>query len=175
MEKASFASGCFWCSEAVFKNLKGVENLVSGFMGGGVKNPAYREVITGRTGHAETIQFDFDPEIISYDELLWVFFSTHDPTTLNRQGNDIGTQYRSVIFYHSESQKETALKTIENLNQEIFDGKIVTEVVSATEFYSAEDYHQDYYKNNPDNPYCQVTISPKLQKLRKSFADKLKN
>jgi peptide-methionine (S)-S-oxide reductase len=175
MNKASFASGCFWCSEAVFKNLKGVENLVSGFMGGDVKNPAYREVITGRTGHAETIQFDFDPEIIGYDELLSVFFSTHDPTTLNRQGNDIGTQYRSVIFYHSESQKETALKTIENLNQEIFDGKIVTEVVSATEFYSAEDYHQDYYKNNPDNPYCQVTISPKLQKLRKSFADKLKN
>lgn len=175
LQQATFANGCFWCTEAVFQRLKGVENVRSGYTGGMIKNPSYREVCMGRTGHAEGIQFDFDPEQISYLELLQIFFKTHDPTTLNRQGNDVGTQYRSHIFTHNEEQQEQATQIIEELNREgVFDAPIVTKVSAASEFYVAESKHQDFYNQNEYQPYCQYIIVPKLSKLEAIFADKLK-
>jgi peptide-methionine (S)-S-oxide reductase len=174
-EIAAFAGGCFWCTEAVFERLKGVIATMPGYAGGTVPNPTYPQVCTGRTGHAETTRVVFDPDQISYRELLTVFFATHDPTTLNRQGADIGTEYRSAIFYTSEEQKREAEAFIEDLNQQLSNGRrIVTEVVSLTAFYEAEDYHQKYYDNNSFAPYCQVVIEPKLAKLHKNFQEVLK-
>jgi len=175
MEIATFGGGCFWCTEAVFKELKGVESVTSGYSGGHVINPAYREVTSGKTGHAEVIEIEFDPAVISFQELLEVFWATHDPTTLNRQGADVGPQYRSVIFYHNEAQKEIAEKIKQKLNDEkVFDKPVVTEITPWENFYRAENYHQDYYENNPNQGYCQFVIVPKLDKFRKIFQDKLK-
>lgn len=175
LSTATFANGCFWCTEAIFQRLNGVEAVKSGYTGGHVKNPAYREVVTGRTGHAEALQIKFDPDIISFEELLDVFFSTHDPTTLNRQGYDIGTQYRSGIFYHSKEQKQLSEAFIKQLdNAGVFDNKIVTEVTKFDVFYVAEDYHQNYYNNNKNARYCVAVINPKLEKFLKKYRDKLK-
>lgn len=175
LELATLAGGCFWCTEAVFQRLKGVEEVLSGFTGGNIKNPAYREIITGRTGHAEAIQIRFNPTIISFQELLYVFFATHDPTTLNRQQNDVGTQYRSAVFYHSEKQKEIAEEVIQELeDKEIFQNKIVTEISAVKDFYIAEKEHQDFYNQHRQQPYCQFIIDPKIKKLTEVFADKLK-
>ncbi|HUF03574.1 MAG TPA: peptide-methionine (S)-S-oxide reductase MsrA [Aridibacter sp.] len=175
LETATLGGGCFWCTEAVFVALKGVEEVVSGYSGGHVENPSYQEVCTGSTGHAEVIQVRLDPEVISFKEVLQIFFATHDPTTLNRQGNDIGTQYRSVVFYHSDEQKETAEQVIEEIgNEAIYDDPIVTEVTEFSNFYPAEDYHRDYFENNPDQPYCSAVVAPKVAKFRKVFFDKLK-
>jgi len=174
-ETATFGNGCFWCTEAIFKSLKGVETVESGYAGGHVKNPTYREVCTGETGHAEVIQITFDPAVISFRELLEVFWETHDPTTLNRQGADVGTQYRSAIFYHSPQQKEIAEKYKAELNKEnVFNKPVVTEITPFDKFYKAENYHQDYYNNNSSQGYCQIVIVPKLEKFRKVFKDKLK-
>ncbi len=175
-ETAIFGGGCFWCTEAIFKEMKGVISVVPGYTGGKRPNPTYEQVSTGATGHAEAVKIIFDPQKISYEELLQVFFATHDPTTLNRQGNDIGTQYRSAIFYTNEKQKELAIAYIKFLNNEdVYDKYIVTEVVPASEFYEAEDYHKNYLENNPNNPYCQYVVLPKLEKFRKLFKEKLKN
>lgn len=175
LETATLANGCFWCTEAIFQRLNGVESVVSGFTGGQIKNPAYREVTTGRTGHAEAIQITFNPNIISFQEILDVFFSTHDPTTLNRQGYDVGTQYRSGIFYHSEKQKNTAIDFIKALTDaKVFDNKIVTEVTEFTIFYKAEDYHQNYFNNNKNQGYCIAVINPKLEKFLKKYKNKIK-
>jgi peptide-methionine (S)-S-oxide reductase len=174
-EVATLAGGCFWCLEAVFKDLRGVEKVESGYSGGGLPNPTYYQVCEGTTGHAEVIQITFDPEVVSFKELLQVFFTIHDPTTLNRQGADVGTQYRSAIFYHSPEQKAIAEGTIEELNAaEIWDAPIVTEVSPLTEFYKAEDYHQQYYDQNPNQPYCRAVIAPKVAKFRKQYLEKLK-
>ena len=174
-EIATLAGGCFWCTEAVFERLKGVEKVTSGFTGGSIKNPAYREITTGRTGHAEAVEIIFDPEVITYEELLNIFFSTHDPTTLNRQQYDIGTQYRSAIFYHSEEQKQISEKVIETLeNEKIFNDPIVTEITKAPPFYEAEPEHKEYYSRNPEQRYCQAIIDPKIKKLRQLYSDKLK-
>jgi peptide-methionine (S)-S-oxide reductase len=176
LETATLGAGCFWCVEAVFENLKGVESVVSGYSGGFVKNPAYREVCNGTTGHAEVVQVHFDPSIISFEEILEVFWLTHNPTTLNRQGADMGTQYRSAIFYQDEKQKEIAEKSKKKMQESgIFDKPIVTEISPFKNFYKAEDYHQDYYSKNPEQPYCTVVINPKLQKLKSHFVDKIKN
>lgn len=175
MTKAIFANGCFWCTEAVFQRLKGVKNVKSGFTGGDIKNPAYREVVMGRTGHAEAIQIEYDETIIDYEILLYVFFSTHDPTTLNRQGYDVGTQYRSGIYYTNEKQKIVAETIIEKLNKETFKNKIVTELKPATEFYEAEAEHQDFYNQNTGYRYCQLVIEPKLAVLREKFTPYLKS
>jgi peptide-methionine (S)-S-oxide reductase len=175
METATFGAGCFWCVEAIFQRLKGVEDVKSGYMGGKIKNPTYREVCSGLTGHAEVVQIKFNPAIISYKDLLEVFFQTHDPTTLNRQGADVGTQYRSVIFYHNQQQKELAEKIKDELNKnKVFDKPVVTEITEASEFYVAEDYHQNYYNLNSSEPYCTYVIKPKLEKFKKVFRDKLK-
>ena len=175
LETATLAGGCFWCAEAVFQRVKGVKSVIPGFTGGNIKNPAYREIITGRTGHAEAIQISFDPETVSFRELLFIFFGTHDPTTLNRQQNDVGTQYRSAVFYHSEEQKNTAFEVIQELeNEKVFQNKIVTEISPASNFYPAEEEHKDYYDQHRQQPYCQYIIDPKIEKLRNSFADKLK-
>ena len=175
METATLAGGCFWCLEAVFTRLRGVDRVESGYAGGHVENPSYRAVCTGSTGHAEVVQVDFDPQQISYRDLLDVFFATHDPTTLNRQGHDVGTQYRSAIFYHNDAQKQEAERVISELTeQQVFDDPIVTEVAPLTKFYPAEDYHRDYYDRNPEQAYCQVVISPKVSKLRQKYAEKLK-
>ncbi|MFW5820380.1 MAG: peptide-methionine (S)-S-oxide reductase MsrA [Bacteroidota bacterium] len=172
---ATFGSGCFWCTEAIFEEVKGVSDVVSGYSGGDVINPAYREVTTGRTGHAEVVQITYYPEIVSYSELLDIFFKTHDPTTLNRQGADVGTQYRSVIFYHNAEQKRLAETKIDQLNQSAyFKDPIVTSVEELKNFYLAEDYHQDYFKKNPDQAYCSAVIKPKLNKMRKDFSDQIK-
>lgn len=174
-ELATLGGGCFWCLEAVFDQVKGVEAVESGYMGGGRPNPTYEAVCTGTTGYAEIIQIRFDPSVISFGELLEIFFGTHDPTTLNRQGNDAGTQYRSAIFYHSPEQETTAKEVIEKLTKDkIFDSPIVTEVVPASTFYMAERYHQEYFVQNPSQPYCAYLISPKIAKFRKQFTDKLK-
>jgi peptide-methionine (S)-S-oxide reductase len=174
-EKATFGAGCFWCVEAIFAELKGVESVTPGYAGGNVKNPTYKEVCDGTTGHAEVAQVVYDPSVISYDELLEVFWKTHDPTTLNRQGADVGTQYRSVVFYHSEDQKEKAEYYKQKLEESgAWDNPIVTEIEALDIFYEAEDYHNDYYQNNPDQGYCRYVIQPKLSKFRKAFADKLK-
>ncbi len=173
---AVFGEGCFWCSEAIFSELKGVKKVVSGFSGGTVPNPTYEEVCTGKTGHAESVEITYDPKEISYPELLEVFWDTHDPTTLNRQGADVGTQYRSVIFYTDEDQKKLATEYKERLNKEkIWDKPIVTEIVPFKKFYSAENYHQEYYEKNPNQAYCRLVITPKVEKFRKIFADKLKS
>jgi peptide-methionine (S)-S-oxide reductase len=175
METLIVGGGCFWCTEAVFQRVKGVEQVTSGYMGGRFPNPSYREVCSGKTGHAEVIKIDFDPEQISLEELLLIFFKTHDPTTLNRQGNDVGTQYRSVIFYADQAQRETAEKLIQKLSEkQVFDAPIVTELSPAVEFYPAEDYHQDYFNQNTYQPYCSFVINPKLQKFMKEFQEKLK-
>jgi len=176
LEKATFGSGCFWCTEAIFENLNGVTSVVSGYAGGHVDNPTYEDVCTGTTGHAEVTQITYDPSVISYDELLEVFWKTHDPTTLNRQGNDVGPQYRSVIFYHNEEQKALAEKYKDELNKSgAWDNPIVTEITAYTNFYAAEKYHQNYYENNPNQGYCAFVIAPKLEKFKKVFKDKLKN
>ncbi len=174
-QTAVLGGGCFWCLEAVFDRLEGVHSIESGYMGGSVKHPAYREVCGGATGHAEVVRVSFDPEKLSFGELLEVFFSIHDPTSLNRQGNDIGTQYRSVIFYNAEEQRRTAEETIARLNREhIWDASIVTAIEPATEFYLAEDYHQEYFANNPQQPYCQIIVAPKVKKFQQKFAHKMK-
>jgi len=175
MEIATLAGGCFWCTEAVFQRLKGVAAVISGFTGGTIKNPAYREVTTGRTGHAEAIEIHFDPKVIAYATLLEVFFATHDPTTLNRQGADRGTHYRSAIFYHSETQKEMAEQHIAALSAAaVFDAPIVTEITEATPFYVAASEHHNYYNLNSDQGYCQFVINPKLAKLQAGFNENLK-
>lgn len=174
-EVATLAGGCFWCLEAVFVELKGVERVVSGYTGGKGANPSYREVCSGTTGHAEVVQVTFDPAVISFKELLEVFFAIHDPTTLNRQGADEGTQYRSAIFYHTPEQKATAEEVIKDLNAaDIWDAPLVTELAPLPVFYPAEDYHQDYYKLNPDQGYCRAVIAPKVAKVRKLYFEKLK-
>jgi len=172
---ATLAGGCFWCLEAVYEQVHGVEKIVSGYSGGHVAQPTYRQVCSETTGHAETVQVTFDSQIISYEEILDVFFAIHDPTTLNRQGNDIGKSYRSAIFYHAQEQKDTAEKAIVRLDAaDIWSNPIVTEVTSFSEFYVAEDEHQQFYRNNTFQPYCQYIISPKLAKFRKEHLDKLK-
>ena len=172
---ATFGTGCFWCTEAVFQQVQGVEQVISGYTGGTVKNPTYKEICSGLTGHAEVVQLTFDPEKISYDELLEIFWKTHDPTTLNRQGNDVGTQYRSVIFYHDEQQKKTAESYLAKLNEaHVFEQPIVTEISPAVEFYKAEDYHQNYFALNQNAPYCAFIVRPKLEKFKKIFPDKIK-
>ena len=174
MEVATFGGGCFWCTEAVFQRLDGVEQVVSGYSGGQSENPSYEQICTGRSGHAEVIRIEFDPEKISYTKLLEVFFRTHDPTTLNQQGNDRGTQYRSVVYYHSMRQRQQAEEAIEAINAEqIYSKPIVTEVTAAPKFYPAEKYHQDYYNQNPSNGYCQFVVKSKVDKLKKLFADLL--
>ena len=175
LQKATFGSGCFWCTEAVFELVDGVTSVTSGYTGGNIKNPTYEEVCSEKSGHAEAIHLTFDSEVISYDELLEIFWKTHDPTTLNRQGNDAGTQYRSVIFYHSDEQKQLAKKYKDALVQSgAWGNPIVTEILPATEFYKAEDYHQDYYSNNPNQGYCAYIIAPKVEKFKEVFKDKLK-
>lgn len=174
VDTATFGAGCFWCVEAVFQRLKGVDTVVSGYTGGKISNPTYREVCSGLTGHAEVVQVVFDPQVISFEQLAEVFFYTHDPTTLNRQGADEGTQYRSAIFYHDEAQKTAALKVKEKMNKEVFDNKIVTEVTAISKFYPAEDYHQNYYNLNGNQPYCKIVISPKVGKLTDKFKHLLK-
>jgi len=176
MEIATFGGGCFWCTEAIFKELNGVVSVVSGYSGGDIVSPSYREVCTGRTGHAEVVEIEYNPEVISFSELLEVFFATHDPTTLNRQGADVGTQYRSVIFYHNQEQKETTESVIEQLNKEnVYNKPVVTEISPWKNFFRAEDYHQDYYENNLSQGYCQFVIVPKIGKFRKIFKDRLKS
>lgn len=175
LQKATFGSGCFWCTEAIFENLNGVYSVVSGYAGGQVLNPTYEEVCSGTTGHAEVTQITYNPSEISYDELLEVFWKTHDPTTLNKQGNDVGPQYRSAIFYHNEEQKQLAEKYKEELNKSgAWDKPIVTEISPLTNYFPAEDYHQDYYINNSNQGYCAFVIAPKLEKFKKVFKDKLK-
>jgi peptide-methionine (S)-S-oxide reductase len=173
---ATFGAGCFWCVEAVFQKLKGVEKVESGYMGGKTVNPSYKDVCTGTTGHAEVCQITYNPQKISFEELLEVFWKTHDPTTLNRQGNDIGTQYRSTIFFHDAIQKETALRYKNDLNGSgSFDAPIVTTFEPASVFYKAENYHQDYFNLNGTNPYCQLVVKPKVEKFQKVFKDLIKN
>jgi peptide-methionine (S)-S-oxide reductase len=174
-ETATLAGGCFWCVEAVFDDLRGVESVVSGYTGGEVERPTYNQVCAGTTGHAEAVQIKFDPSVVSFREILEVFFTVHDPTTLNRQGADVGTQYRSAIFYHTPEQKEIAARTIAALEGEkLWDAPVVTEIVPLTEFYPAEDYHQEYFQNNPNQPYCRAVVAPKVSKFRQKFLEKLK-
>jgi len=175
MEIATFGAGCFWCVEAVFQQIKGVDTVVSGYMGGKIPNPTYREICSGLTGHAEVIQIKFDPRVVGFADLLKVFWGTHDPTTLNRQGADVGTQYRSAVFYHNQLQRELA----ENIKKELdaagaYSNPIVTEITAATTFYKAEDYHQNYYRLNQEQPYCRFVIQPKMEKLDKVFSNYLK-
>ncbi len=175
LEKATFAGGCFWCTEAVFQQLKGVSRVTSGYIGGQTVNPTYEQICSGDTGHAEATEIAYDPKEITFAELLEVHFKTHDPTSLNRQGNDVGTQYRSSVFYHTPQQKAAAEEIISELNeQKVYSDPIVTEVVPASEFYVAEAYHQDYYSNNPRQGYCAMVITPKVEKFRKIFADKIR-
>ena len=172
---ATLAGGCFWCLEAVFDQVKGVESMESGYAGGDMQNPSYRQVCNGDTGHAEVVQIRYDGNLVSYQDLLNIFFGIHDPTTLNRQGADVGTQYRSAIFYHNEEQKNIAGKLIQDLEmQKIFDKPIVTEVVPLDKFYVAEDYHQEYFARNPYQPYCMAVVSPKVSKFRKHYQELLK-
>ena len=176
LETATLAAGCFWCIEAVFDDLRGVEDVVSGYSGGHTENPTYRQVCNGDTGHAEVAQIRFDPSVISFKDILRVFFSVHDPTTMNRQGADIGTQYRSAIFYHNDEQKRDAEEVIKEITDEgVYDDPIVTEVTPFEKFWPAEDYHQEYFANNPNVPYCAAVVSPKVKKFRQKFADRLKS
>ncbi len=175
MEIATLGAGCFWCIEAIYQKLEGVEKVESGYAGGTIKNPAYKEVCAGSTGHAEVCQITYNSEIISYQDLLEIFWRVHDPTTLNRQGNDVGTQYRSAIFYHSEEQKEIALKSKEAASEaKLWDDPIVTEISPISMYYPAEDYHQNYFNDNPQNTYCTYVVGPKVEKFKKKFAEKLK-
>ncbi len=173
VEIATLGGGCFWCVEAIFQDLKGVHKVVSGYSGGQVKNPSYREVCNGTTGHAEVIQVHFDPAEITYEDILQIFFTTHDPTTLNRQGNDVGTQYRSSIFTHSEAQQATA-ERVKTAAASLYDKPIVTEITPFETFYEAEAYHQNYYKENTAQPYCSFVITPKVAKFRQKYAEKLR-
>lgn len=174
METATLAGGCFWCTEAIFKRLKGVESVVSGYTGGKTENPTYEQVCSGETGHAEAIQIIFDPKVLSFENLLYVFFKLHNPTTLNQQGNDMGTQYRSAIFYHDENQKEIAQKVKTEIEKEgMYKDNIVTEITPFDKFYEAEGYHKNYYDRNANAPYCQYVIDPKIQKLYKEFKDEV--
>ena len=176
LETATFGAGCFWCVEAVFQDLRGVDRVVSGYAGGTVENPTYEQVCTKTTGHAEVVQIHFQPEIISFEDLLYVFWHTHDPTTLNQQGGDVGPQYRSVIFYHDEVQKAIAEKSKQETDVSgLWPQPIVTEITSFSNFYEAEEYHQDYFRQNPHQPYCLFVINPKVQKFRKAFKDQLSN
>jgi len=176
IQQATLAGGCFWCIEAAFNSLQGIEKAVSGYMGGISENPTYKEVCTGETGHAEVVQLTFDAKLISYREILEIFFTLHDPTQVNRQGNDIGTQYRSAIFYHSNEQQDIAKAIIEEINQgDIWPEAVATHLNPLSTFFSGEDYHQEYFNNNPENQYCQAVVSPKLAKFRQTFASKLKN
>jgi len=175
LAKATLAGGCFWCTEAVYAELKGVKSVTSGYIGGAMPNPTYKAVCTGQTGHAEAIEIEYDPAVVPFEKLLEVFFATHDPTTLNRQGADVGTQYRSSIFVHDDEQRRVAQEVITKLNQaRIFPAPIVTLIEPATVFYPAEDYHQDYFANNPFQPYCQAVAAPKVEKVRKVFKDLVK-
>ncbi len=175
LDTAVLAGGCFWCMEAIFAQLKGIEKVESGYCGGSVKNPSYKEVCTGKTGHAESVRLTFNPAVISYKQILRIFFTLHDPTSLNRQGNDVGSQYRSEIFYVNENQKEAAEQVIKEVTEEkLWDNPIVTVLEPLREFYIAEEYHQNYYKKNPLNPYCFMVIKPKIAKLRKEYLDFLK-
>ncbi len=175
LETATLGAGCFWCIEAIFEDLKGVHSVISGYAGGHVANPTYKEVCTGNTGHAEVAVIKFDPKIISFKDILYVFWLTHDPTTLNRQGGDVGTQYRSVIFYHNKEQQKIAEKSRQETEEAgIYKDPIVTEIVPLSNYSEAEDYHQNYYELNPNQPYCRLVIDPKVQKFRKQFKDKLK-
>lgn len=175
MEQITLGSGCFWCTEAVFQRLKGVESAVSGYSGGKTKDPFYREVTSGKTGHAEVVQVTFDPEVISLEEILEVFWKTHDPTTLNRQGNDIGTQYRSVVFYHNDHQRDVAETLKKKLDESgAWGDPIVTEITKFDTFYPAEDYHQGYFNGNKTQPYCQFVVAPKVKKFQEVFKGKLK-
>ena len=175
IEVTTLGGGCFWCTEAVFSQLKGVEEIEPGYSGGNVENPSYEQVSTGKAGHAEVAQITFDPAVISFKEILQIFFSTHDPTSLNRQGADIGTQYRSVIFYHDDEQKAIAEQVIKELSDEgAFDAPIVTQVEPLKAFYKAEDYHREYYERHPEQPYCRVVIAPKIAKFRQLYLSKLK-
>lgn len=175
VQQATLAGGCFWCLEAVFDDLKGVLSVESGYSGGATENPSYKAVCTGMTGHAEVVRVAFDPEQISFDNLLRVFFSIHDPTTLNRQGADVGTQYRSAIFYHDDAQKQAAERIVAELNAaDLWPNPIVTEVSALVNYYPAEDYHQEYFANNPSQPYCAAVVAPKVAKFRKQFLDRLK-
>ena len=176
LETATLAAGCFWCVEAVFDSLKGVEDVVSGYSGGHTENPTYQQVCSETTGHAEVIQIRFDPGELSFKELLQVFFTVHDPTTLNRQGGDIGTSYRSAVFYHSDEQRNVADEVIAEINAEgIYDNRIVTEVTAFDKFWPAEDYHQEYFANNPNQPYCAAVVAPKVAKFRQKFLSRLKS
>ncbi len=176
LEKATLGAGCFWCIEAVFQNLKGVQSVVSGYTGGQVENPTYEQICTGTTGHAEVAQIIFDPALISFEDLLYVFWRTHDPTTFNRQGADVGTQYRSAIFFDNEEQKKIAEKSKAKTDaSDLWPEPIVTEISQLDKFYNAEEYHQDYYKLNPNQPYCRLVIDPKIRKLKKEFSNKLKD
>ena len=175
MEIATFGNGCFWCTEAVFERLEGVERVVSGYSGGHIKNPSYKEVCNQTTGHAEVCQIHFNPNMISYEDLLDIFWHTHDPTTLNRQGNDVGTQYRSVIFYHTENQKHAAENSKSKMDGSgEYNNPIVTEMTEFTNFFEAEDYHQDYFANNPNQPYCTFVVAPKVKKFSSKYGDRLK-
>lgn len=175
IQQATLAGGCFWCLEAVFDDLKGVLSVESGYSGGATENPSYKAVCTGMTGHAEVVRVEFDPEQISFDDLLRVFFAIHDPTTLNRQGADVGTQYRSAIFYHDEAQKQIAERIVAELNAaDLWPNPIVTEVSALLNYYPAEDYHQEYFANNPSQPYCAAVVAPKVAKFRKQFLGRLK-
>ena len=176
VEVATLAGGCFWCLEAVFVEVRGVRRVVSGYMGGSMPAPNYKAVCSGSTGHAEVVRVEFDPNEIAYKEILLIFFAIHDPTTLNRQGNDVGTQYRSAIFFHGDAQRDIALAAIRDLDaQRIWDSPIVTEVVPAEPFFPAEDYHQQYFANNPYQPYCQFVVAPKVAKFRKQFLARLRH
>ena len=171
-ETATLGGGCFWCLEAIYQNVNGVSLVVSGYAGGSVDNPSYQAVCSGTTGHAEVMQITFDPDVISYDNILYIFWRMHDPTTPNRQGADVGTQYRSIIFYHDETQQEIAEHSRKQADaSDLWDNAIVTEVVPLTRFYPAEDYHQNYYRNNPRQPYCTMVIDPKVDKFKKWFQD----
>ena len=173
---ATLANGCFWCTEAIFARLNGIKSVVPGYSGGRVENPSYEQVCTGTTGHAEAAQIEYDPNITSYEKLLDIFWHTHDPTTLNRQGNDVGTQYRSVIFYHDEEQRQIAEKSKKELEERhVFDDPIVTEIVPLIKFYPAEHYHKKYFDNNKDAPYCRFVIEPKVEKLLKQYESELKS
>jgi peptide-methionine (S)-S-oxide reductase len=174
LQLATLGGGCFWCLEAVFELLNGVESVVSGYAGGHVANPSYRAVCNGTTGHAEVVQIGFDPEVIGFEDLLDVFFTVHDPTTLNRQGNDIGTQYRSAIYFHDDMQRQVAESKIAEIEATgLWPNRVVTEVAPLEIFYAAEDYHQEYYRNNGNQPYCQMVVRPKVAKARKYFVEKL--
>ena len=176
LETATLGGGCFWCTEAVFDNVEGVKDVVSGYAGGHTENPTYREVCSETTGHAEVVRIKFDPAEISYKEILQIFFGTHDPTTLNRQGNDVGSSYRSAVFYHSPEQKATAEEVVKELTDEdVFGKPIVTEITEFINFYPAEDYHQNYFANNPNQPYCAAVVAPKVGKFRQKFAHRLRS